>query len=66
MAIVSALVPEAYEIDAEEQKFLMELVNKHEGRLTAEVFKGYRKLAQLMNMERIAHERELKKLQGKQ
>ena len=43
----------------------MELVNKHEGRLTSEVFKGYRKLAQRMNMERIAHERELKKLQGK-
>jgi hypothetical protein len=45
MAIVGALAPEVYEIDAqEEQRFLMELVNKHEGRLTAEVFKGYRKL----------------------
>ena len=65
MAIVSALVPEVYEIDAQEQKFLMELVNKHEGRLTAEVFKGYRKLAQRMNQERIAHEKELKKLQGR-
>ena len=43
----------------------MELVNKHQGRLTAEVFKGYRKLAQRMNMERIAHEKELKKLQNK-
>ena len=58
-------VPEVYDIDAQEQKFLMELVNKHEGRLTSEVFKGYRKLAQRMNMERIAHEKELKKLQGK-
>ena len=48
MAIVGALVPEVYEIDAQEQKFLMELVNKHEGRLTSEVFKGYRKLAQRM------------------
>ena len=65
MAIVGAIVPEIYEIDAQEQKFLMELVNKHEGRLTAEVFKGYRKLAQRMNMERIAHEKELKKLHGK-
>ena len=65
MAIVGALVPEVYEIDAQEQKFLMELVNKHEGRLTAEVFKGYRKLAQRMNQERIAHEKELKKLQGR-
>ena len=43
----------------------MELVNKHEGRLTAEVFKGYRKLAQRMNQERIAHEKELKELQGR-
>ena len=57
MAIASAIVPEIYEMDAQEQKFLMELVNKHEGRLTAEVFKGYRKLAQRMNQERIAHER---------
>jgi hypothetical protein len=65
MSLVGALAPEIYEIDAQEQRFLMELVNKHEGRLTSEVFKGYRKLAQRMNMERIAHERELKKLQGK-
>jgi hypothetical protein len=65
MAIVGALAPEVYEIDAQELKFLMELVNKHEGRLTAEVFKGYRKLAQRMNQERIAHEKELKKLQGR-
>ena len=27
MAIASAIVPEIYEIDAQEQKFLMELVN---------------------------------------
>ena len=66
MSIVGALAPEIYEIDAQEQKFLMELVNNHEGRLTSEVFKGYRKLAQRMNMEHIVHERELKKLQGKQ
>ena len=65
MTLGGALVPEVYDIDAQEQKFLMELVNKHEGRLTAEVFKGYRKLAQRMNMERIAHEKELKKLQNK-
>ena len=65
MTLVGALVPQVYDIDAQEQKFLMELVNNHEGRLTAEVFKGYRKLAQRMNMERIAHEKELKKLQTK-
>ena len=34
MAIVGAFVPEVYDIDAQGQKFLMELVNKHEGRLT--------------------------------
>ena len=61
---LSSGVPK-FDIDAQEQKFLMELVNKHEGRLTAEVFKGYRKLAQRMNMERIANEKELKKLQNK-
>jgi hypothetical protein len=33
MAIVGAFVPEVYDIDAQEQKFLVELVNKHEGRL---------------------------------
>jgi hypothetical protein len=60
MAIVGAFVPEVYDIDAQEQKFLMELVNKHEGRLTSEVFKGYRKLAQRMNMERIAYEKDSK------
>jgi tRNA A-37 threonylcarbamoyl transferase component Bud32 len=30
---VGALVPKVYDIDVQEQKFLMELVNKHEGRL---------------------------------
>ena len=65
MAIVGAVAPDVYEIDTQEQKFLMELVNKHEGRLTAEIFRGYRKLAQRMNQERIGHEKELKKLQGR-
>ena len=60
MSLVGALVPEIYEVDAQEQKFLMELVNNHEGRLTSEVFKGYRKLAQRMNMERIAHGKQLR------
>ena len=64
MAIVGAIVPEIYEIDAQEQKFLMELVDEHEGRLTSEVFKGYRKLAQRMNQERIAHERNSRSFRG--
>jgi tRNA A-37 threonylcarbamoyl transferase component Bud32 len=33
MMLVGALVPKVYDIDAQEQKFLMEFVNKHEGRL---------------------------------
>jgi len=65
MTLVAALVPEIYDIDAQEQKFLMQLVNRHEGPLTSEVFKGYRKLAQRMNIERAAHEKELKRLQNK-
>jgi hypothetical protein len=65
MAILGALVPEIHDIDAQEQKFLIDLVNGHEGNLTLEVFKGYRKLAHRMNTERADHERELKKLQSK-
>ena len=34
--------------------------------MTAEIFKGYCKLALRMNMERIEHEKQLKKLQSKQ
>lgn len=64
MTLVSAFIPEVYDIDRHEQKFLMELINKHQGRLTSSVFKGYRKLAQRMNQERIANERQLKKLQN--
>lgn len=65
MTLVSALVPEVQDIDDQERKFLMDLINKHEGNLTQEIFKGYCKMARQMNMERIAHEKELKKLQGK-
>jgi hypothetical protein len=65
MTLLGALVPEVRNIDVQELEFLMELVNRHEGHLTLEVFKGYRKLAHRMNTERAAHERELKKLQSK-
>jgi hypothetical protein len=65
MALLGALVPEIHDIDAQEQKFLIDLVDRHEGILTLEVFKGYRKLAHRMNTERAAHERELKKLRSK-
>jgi hypothetical protein len=65
MTLLGALVPEARDIDAQEQSFLIDLVNRHEGNLTLDVFKGYRKLAHRMNTERAAHEKELKKLQNK-
>ena len=65
MAIVAAFVPEVYDIDRHEHKILMELINKHNGRLTAGIFDGYRKLAIKMNMERIEHEKQIKRLQSK-
>jgi len=65
MSLVSVFVPEVYEIDNHERQFLMELVDKHEGRMTPEIFKAYCKMAQRMNMERVAHEKELKRLQSK-
>jgi len=65
MTLVSAFFPEVQKIDDNEQKFLFELIDKHEGGLTPEIFKGYCKVARRMNMERIAHEKELKKIKGK-
>ena len=65
MTLLGGLVPEVRDIDAQEQKFLIDLVNRHEGNLSLEVFQGCRKLAHRMNTERAAHERELKKLQSK-
>jgi hypothetical protein len=65
MTLLGALVPEVRDIDAQEQNFLIDLVNRHEGNLTLEVLRCYRKLAHRMNTERAAHERELRKLQNK-
>ncbi|HEY5705885.1 MAG TPA: hypothetical protein VIS96_09960 [Terrimicrobiaceae bacterium] len=62
MALVGAFVPDIHDIDEHERQFLMELVSRHEDRLTAEIFKGLRKLAQRMNAERMAHEREFKRI----
>ena len=62
MAIVSAFYPEIGDMDEQVQKILMELVGKHEGRLTAEIFKSLRKLATRINMERVDNEREFKKI----
>ena len=63
--LVGAFVPEVYDIDAQEQKIPDGACQQARRPSDAEIFKGYRKLAQRMNMERIAHEKELKKLQNK-
>ena len=47
MTLLGALVPEVRDIDVQEQKFLIDLVNRHEGNLTLELLKGYRKLAHM-------------------
>jgi hypothetical protein len=66
MAICSVVVPEIYKIDQEEQRILLDLINKHDGPLTAHILKGYHQLAAQMNKERIEHEREVARLQRAQ
>lgn len=65
MAIVAAFVPEVHDIDRHEHQILMELINRHNGRLTATIFEGYRKLATKMNMDRIEHEKQMKRIQAR-
>lgn len=66
MALCSVIVPEVYEIDRQEKKFLVELINQHEGPLTPHVLKGYRQLAVQMNKQRIEHETQVAKLKRTQ
>jgi hypothetical protein len=66
MAICSVVVPEIYKIDQEQQKILLDLINKHDGPLTANILKGYQQLAAQMNKERIEHEKEVARLQRTQ
>lgn len=63
MAIAGAFVPQVHEIDRHEQEYLMELINKNKGSMSADTFRGYCKLAKRMNMERIERERELEDLE---
>ena len=63
MTICSIIVPEIHEIDRHEQRILMELVTKHEGPLTLNIFKGYRQLAIQMNKQRIENEAQMARLQ---
>jgi hypothetical protein len=62
MTICSLVVPEIFQIDQHQKKFLLDLINKHDGPLTSNILKGYHQLAVQMNMERIEHERQLAKL----
>ena len=66
MAICSVVVPEIYKIDQDQQRILLDLINKHDGPLTATTLKGYHQLATQMNKERIEHEREIARLQRAQ
>lgn len=66
MTICSLIVPEVYEIDQQEKKFLIELINKHDGPLTPNILKGYRQLAVQMNKQRIERENQVAKLQREQ
>jgi hypothetical protein len=66
MAICSAFVPEIYNIDQERRRILLDLINKHDGPLTANILKGYHQLATQMNKERIEHEKEVARLQRAQ
>lgn len=65
MKLCSVLVPQLYDIDRHEKQFLVGLINKHEGKLSPQIFSGYCKLAEKMNQDRIANERQLAKLHAK-
>jgi hypothetical protein len=62
MAICAAFVPEVYEVDSQQRKFLIELINKHDGPLTSGILKGYFGLSEQMNAQRIDHEKQITKL----
>ena len=61
-AICTAFVPEIYEIERQQRNFLIELINKHDGRLTTSILKGYFKLSEQLNAERIEHEKQIARL----
>jgi len=66
MAICSVVVPEIYKIDHEQQRILLDLINKHDGPLTATILKGYHQISAQMNKERIEYEKEVVRLQRAQ
>ena len=66
MAICSVVVPELHEIEQHQQRILLDLINRHDGPLTAGILKGYQQLAAQMNRERIENEKHVAKLQRMQ
>ena len=66
MSICSVVVPDIHEIEHHQQRILLDLINKHDGPLTAGILKGYQQLAAQMNKERIDHEKQVAKLQRTQ
>ncbi len=66
MAICSAIIPELYEIEQEQRKILLDLINKHDGPLTPNTLKGYYQLAVQMNKDRLEHKRQMDKIQREQ
>jgi len=45
-----------------EMKFLFELIDKHDGSLTPNMFKGYARLAVRMNKQRLGHKKRVEEL----
>ena len=66
MSICSVVVPDIHQIEHHQQRILLDLINKHDGPLTAGILKGYQQLAAQMNKERIEHEKQVAKLQKMQ
>jgi len=66
MSICSVVVPDIHEIEQHQQRILLDLINKHDGPLTAGILKGYHQLAAEMNKVRIQHEKQAAKLQRMQ
>ena len=65
MALCSAITPELAAMNRSEKQFFIDLINQHEGKLTSEIIVGYCELAIKMNLDKVAHEKQLAILLGK-
>jgi hypothetical protein len=62
MTLFSVVVPDIYEIDHQQQRILLDLINKHDGPLTPGILKGYRQLSLQINKQRIENENQVARL----